>query len=337
MASIVSLRTAAAGHLPEVDDHLVEPGTPYEMWDGELVYVPPCDAPHGTRQSTLSALLEFHVAPGFAVACELLTRTSLVDDVAPDVSVFPAAPHPVTGHRQLQVLAFEVVSTQRISDAARKAAKLAGRGVRRVFAIDLQRDQVLEWTTAHDRWRKLPADGDIVDPALAVPLPIAPLITTAHAEDAVARALITKRNPVVTKYRAKGVAKARAKGRAEGEAKGRAEGEAKGRAEGEAKGRAEGEAKGRAEGEAKGRAEGEAKGRAEGEAKGRAEGEAKGRAEGIAEAKTVALLVVLAAHGIAIDAVSRRRILDERDPARLDRWLARAARYRTIADVLAER
>ena len=67
MASSVSIRTAVAAPLPEVDDHLVEPGTPYEMWDGELVYVPPCDAPHGTRQSTLSALLEFHVAPGFAV------------------------------------------------------------------------------------------------------------------------------------------------------------------------------------------------------------------------------------------------------------------------------
>jgi len=53
--------------------------------------------------------------------------------------VFPAAPHPVTRHRQLQVLAFEVVSTQRLSDDAGKAAKLAGRGVRRAFAIDLRR------------------------------------------------------------------------------------------------------------------------------------------------------------------------------------------------------
>jgi len=265
MASIVSIRTAVADHRPEVDNHLVEPGTPYEMWDGELVYVPPCDAPHGTSQATLASLLSAHVAPGLAVACELLTRTSRVDDVAPDVSVFPAAPHPVTGRRQLQHLAFEVVSTQRMVDAGGKAAKLAGRGVRRVFAIDLQRSQVLEWSVAQGRWEELPVAGHITDPALAVPLPIAPLLDAARAEDAVARALIAQGNAVVTSYRAEG------------------------------------------------------------------------RAEGIAEGKAAALLVVLAARGIAIDAASRGRILGERDPARLDGWLARAAHGRTLADVLAER
>jgi len=241
MASIVSIRTAAPDHLPEVDDHLVEPGTRYEMWDGELVYVPPSDAPHGMSQATLTLLLAFHVAPGFAVACELLTRTSRVDDVALDVSVFPAAPHPVTGRRQLQQLAFEVVSTQRIVDAGGKAAKLAGRGVCRVFAIDLERTQVLEWSVAHDCWEELPAAGHITDPVLAVPLPLAPLITVARADDAVARALVAQGNPVLTSYRA------------------------------------------------------------EGEAKGLVEGEAKGKA--------AALLVVLAARGVAIDAASRCRVL----------------------------
>ena len=204
---------------PEVDDHLVEPGTPYEMWDGELVYVPPCDAPHGTSRATLASLLVSHVAPGFAVACELLTRTSRLDDIAPDVSVFPAAPHPVTGRRQLQQLAFEVVSTQRLAGAAGKAAKLAGRGVRRVFAVDVQHTQVLEWSAARNRWEALPAAGHIVDSALAVPLPLAPLFNAARVDDAGARALIAQGNPVLMSY----LAEDEAEGRAAGFAKGLAE------------------------------------------------------------------------------------------------------------------
>lgn len=31
--------------LPDIDDRLVEPETPYEMLDGELVYVSPADPP----------------------------------------------------------------------------------------------------------------------------------------------------------------------------------------------------------------------------------------------------------------------------------------------------
>ncbi|HSK04458.1 MAG TPA: hypothetical protein VK932_24555, partial [Kofleriaceae bacterium] len=71
-----------------------------------------------------------------------------------------------------------------------------------------------------------------------------------------------------------------------------------------------------------GRAEGEARGRVEGEARGRTEGEARGRAEG--------LFVVLALCGLDPTEDERHRILAERDPGRLARWLAAA---RTCADV----
>src|ERR1043166_8291698 len=114
--------------LPDIDDRLVEPETRYEMLDGELIYVAPADPPHAERHVQLCALLEAHTGPGFEVACDLLTRTSKVDDFAPDVSVYPAGQHPSTGRRQLEQLAFEVVSAQSIRVATRKAGELAAAG-----------------------------------------------------------------------------------------------------------------------------------------------------------------------------------------------------------------
>jgi Uma2 family endonuclease len=269
--------------LPDLDDRLVTPETRFEILDGELVYVPPADSPHGTRHVQLAAVIEAHTGPAFEVAADMLTRTSRRDDFAPDVSVYPAAPSPQTGRRQLEQLAFEIVSTQSLRHAGRKAAKLAARGVRRVFAIDVERSRALEWSTAASAWRELDPAGHIADPALEVPLPIDAVIHAAKADDAVARALVARRNPVIEAVRAQD------------------------------------------------RREGKAEGRTEGKAEGRTEGKAEGRTEGKAEA----LLAVLAARGIALDRAMRDRILGERDPLRLDRWIARAATAATIADVLA--
>jgi hypothetical protein len=65
--------------------------------------------------------------------------------------------------------------------------------------------------------------GTIDDPALAVPLPIGALVQSAKADDAMARALLAKRNPVlvamVEATLAEGVAEGMAKGVAEGELK----------------------------------------------------------------------------------------------------------------------
>ena len=41
----------------------------------------------------------------------------MIDDIAPDVSVYPAGPDPTTGGRQLEQLAFEIVSTQSLRNA----------------------------------------------------------------------------------------------------------------------------------------------------------------------------------------------------------------------------
>ncbi|HEU4731669.1 MAG TPA: Uma2 family endonuclease, partial [Kofleriaceae bacterium] len=240
----------AGSSLPAIDDRLVVPETRYEMHDGELVHVSPADPPHAERHLQLCALIEAHTGAGFEAACDLLMRTSEIDDVAPDLSVYPEAPDPATGGRQLEQLAFEVVSTQSLGGAGRKAAKLAARGVRRVFAIDVERSRALEWSLALGTWSVLDAGGYITDPALEVPLPVEALIHSAKADDAVASALVAKHNPVFEALRA--------------------------------------------------------------------ESELKGRIEGTAEA----VVAVLAARGLVLDRGERDRILGERDPARLARWLA---------------
>jgi len=212
---MVLLASSPGLDVPDVDDRLVTPETRYEMVDGELAYVSPAKRPHGTRHAQLASLLEAHVDAAFDVAVDMLTRTSRVDDIAPDASVFPDAPDPATGKRQLEQIAFEIVATQSLGAAAVKARKLSGRGVRRVFAIDVERSRAFEWSAEADGWSALDAAGRIVDPALAVPLPIEPLIHAARTNDAVASALIAQDNPVIAATRERDRAEGKAEGKAE--------------------------------------------------------------------------------------------------------------------------
>ena len=183
--------------LPPVDSRLIAPESRYEVEDGRVVYVPPADEPHGTRHSKISALVEACAGTDYDVASDMLTRTSEVDDVAPDVSVFRAERDPETGGRRLEELAFEIVSTERLSHAGKKAQKLVSRGVRRVFAVDVARQRAFEWSVELGTWSLLPASAEIEDPALAAPLPVEALVREAKADDAVARALLAKQNGVI--------------------------------------------------------------------------------------------------------------------------------------------
>jgi Uma2 family endonuclease len=115
---------------PAVDERLVMPETRFEIIDGEVVDVPPSDEPHGTLHASLSAILAAHAAPSFRTAVDMLTRTSAKGDMAPDASVFPEERDPETGGRKIEALAFEVVSTEALAHAAKKARALVGRGVR---------------------------------------------------------------------------------------------------------------------------------------------------------------------------------------------------------------
>ena len=142
----------APSRLPPVDAHIVAEGSGYEIIDGRLVAVPPAHEPHGERHSKLNALLEAFVGDAHNVACDMLTRVSEASDIAPDASVYPIARDPETGRRQLEVLAFQVVATETLARAAEKAALLAGRGVRRVFAVDVERPRA-------SRGRARPAAG----------------------------------------------------------------------------------------------------------------------------------------------------------------------------------
>jgi Uma2 family endonuclease len=180
-----------------VDERLVMPETRYEAIDGEISYVCPSDEPHGTYHSRIAALLEAHVIASYRVAVDMLTRTSEKNDMAPDASVFPAARDPETGGRLLEELVFEVVSTESLAHAAKKARALADRGVRRLFAIDVERRRALEWSRQTSAWEILPTDGTIEDPTLALPLPLRALADAIRADDAVAQALLAKQNPVI--------------------------------------------------------------------------------------------------------------------------------------------
>jgi Uma2 family endonuclease len=189
--------------LPDVDERLVAPGSGYEIIDGQVVYVPPADEPHGTSHVSLAAIVKAHIAEGFTAAVDMLTRTSRIDDIAPDVSVFPSA-RTAKGGRQLEVIAFEIASTQALSDVADKARRLSGRGVRRVFALDLGRRRALEWSRELGTWSILGLDGTIVDEAFAVPLRIAPLLDAALGDDSIVQAWRTRRHRAFEEERAEG-------------------------------------------------------------------------------------------------------------------------------------
>ena len=83
-------------------------------------------------------------------------------------------------------------------------------------------------------------------------------------------------------------------------------------------------------------AQGRDEGRAEGRTEGRTEGRAEGLAEGRAEATARDVLTVLRARGLAVPDAARERILSQKDPERLERWLEKAAVAASAAAVLDE-
>jgi hypothetical protein len=209
---IMSVTLPSRAGPPPVDAHLVAEDSGYEIIDGRLVPMPPAREPHGERHSKVNALLEAFVTAEYNVACDMLTRTSETSEVAPDASVYPIARDSTTGGRQLECLAFQVVATETLAHAATRAAALTGRGVRRVFAVDVDHKRALEWSAETASWQVLHDAFVIDDVAFVAPLPVEALVKAAKADDAVALALLAKRNPVLVAAEAR----ARAEGRVEG-------------------------------------------------------------------------------------------------------------------------
>lgn len=262
--------------LPEIDDRLVAPGSGYEIFDGVIAFVPPALPPHAERHSKVAWLVEGHAAAEFKVACDMLTRTSEIDDIAPDVSVFPIAVNPETGGRQLEQLVFEVVGADTMKRTGRRAAKLSKRGVRRIVAIDVDKEIAYEWSAERRGWLELEPEAEIIDPSLGAPLPVRAMLGDAKVDDDVARALLYKRNQVLVANRTEAFT--------------------------------------------------------EGRSQGLEEGLGSGRIQGFAHA----LLGIFLACGIPISDEQRSRILDERDPEQLKRWIARAAGCNSFASVIGE-
>ena len=83
-------------------------------------------------------------------------------------------------------------------------------------------------------------------------------------------------------------------------------------------------------------AQGRAEGHTEGLIDGLVEGLARGRTEGRTEEAARAVLMVLRARGVAVPDAHRARILTQKDPERLERWLEKAAVASSVDEVLDE-
>jgi len=211
-----SVRLPGRG-FPGIDSRLVVPEvTRDEIIGGRRVVASPAQMPHAKQHGELSYVLRAHVAPGYVMPVDLLTRHDIKSDFASDSCVVRDGLDPATGTRYLEELAFEIVSEQTERDVSDKAVKMHRRGVRRIFALMLKARQVCEWSPESRSWH--PVGASITDHCLAAPLPSAALLDAAEADNAVAEALIAKGNPVLRKQEAAAKNAGHSEGLAEGQA-----------------------------------------------------------------------------------------------------------------------
>ncbi|HWN69844.1 MAG TPA: hypothetical protein VNM90_19515 [Haliangium sp.] len=200
---------------PDPDDHLVEPGTRWEVFNGERVYVSPARPGHGDLHTRLGSLLDEHVAADYTASTDLLTRRSHDNDFATDVSVRRTGRNPATGHRYLEEISFEIFFQESRQYARARARNVVNYGVRRMLGIfvrerypDSDTDglvdyTVAEWSAERDDWVVLQPGAVIEDPTLLVPIPVEALTDAVASRDAVARALLATRNRVLQEHAAR--------------------------------------------------------------------------------------------------------------------------------------
>jgi Putative restriction endonuclease len=207
-----ALRLPSTHEFPRLDERLVHAETREEMVRGRRVLAMPALPAHGDQHFKLDYILGAHVEEGYVGSTDLLTRSAETSDFATDTCVRKDGIDPRTGARYLEELAFEVVNEQSMRDMTERAEDLTARGVRRVVAIFVKKGEVREWSPKKGEWRALDPKGSFSDRTLARPLRVKDLLDAAGADDAVARALLAKNNPVL--------AERSAGERAEGEKKG---------------------------------------------------------------------------------------------------------------------
>jgi hypothetical protein len=216
-ASGGSLRLPGHGPAPAVDDHLVVPEvTRDEIIAGRKVVAFPAEAPHGDKQVDLDSLLRFHVAPGYVVSADLITRFAMDSDFASDTCVRKEGVDPATDRRYLEEIAFEVVSTQSERNAAEKAQVMHRRGVRRIFGVWVKgRRKVCEWSAESEGWCPLEEGSQIEDRCLGAPLPVKALLDAALVPGAVVQALEAQGDPAIQELKEAAEARGVARGTAE--------------------------------------------------------------------------------------------------------------------------
>jgi flagellar biosynthesis/type III secretory pathway protein FliH len=224
---------------PSPDEHLVTPEvTRDEMIRGRRVIAMPANPRHADRQFELGFVIRGHLKPGYVGSTELLTRMGLGSDFATDICVRKDGKDPETDVRHLEELAFEVVNEQSARDIREKAEDLTARGVRCFIAVFVKTGQVCRWSREKGNWQALDLDGVFEDPCLSRPLRLRALLDAAEADDAVARALVEKQNPVIEAVKNEGKQQGIALGTQQGIALGTQQGIALGTQQGIALGKA---------------------------------------------------------------------------------------------------
>ena len=199
-----ALRLPAARERPGVDEHVVAPETREQLVRGRKVLAMPALPPHADQHFKLDYILGAHVKEGYVGSTELLTRSDVSSDFATDTCIRRRGIDPRTDSRYLEELAFEVVNEQSLRDVTEQAEELTARGVRRVVAIFVKRGEVCEWSSRSSKWVKLEVEGELADPTLSRPIRVRELLDAAEADNAVARALAEKKNPVIVQLVSQG-------------------------------------------------------------------------------------------------------------------------------------
>ncbi len=202
-SSGAALRLPSAREFPPLDEHIVQPELSRdEVLRGRSIIAAPSRPPHGDRHFGLDYVLGAHVKPGWVGSSDLLTRVAVGSDFASDTCVRKTGIDPTTGERYLEELAFEGVNEQSLRDVTEQAEDMSARGVRRVFALFAKKGEVREWSPSLRAWQTLEPEATLDDPALSRPIRVRELLDAAEADDAVARALLAKDNPVLVEARA---------------------------------------------------------------------------------------------------------------------------------------
>jgi hypothetical protein len=208
---------------PYVDERLVEPETRDEMLDGRLIHAVAATPAHGDEHFEVDYLVRSSLAPGYTGSTDLLTRAGPDSDFATATCIRRSGIDPRTGSRYLEELAFGVVDAQSMAALVTRAQKLSARGVRRIFAVVIDKHEVREWSSAQRGFVPLPRDGSIEDPALVCPVPVRAFFDPVAADDALVDALEAEQPPRLMEMLAKSYAEGHADGRAEAYAESRAE------------------------------------------------------------------------------------------------------------------